>query len=557
MTITIADGRGALWQWDTGRRVKITDGADVKQIHYQNRCFGCSVDVDVEDDGTAIIPDKLLQDYHTLTAYAYVTDDTGAYTMVQQDFAVYKRAKPADYVFTPVEQTTIAEIAAIAQSVRDDADAGLFDGITPHIGANGNWYLGDTDTGKPSRGEIGPQGPKGETGSQGPKGDTGDIGPQGPQGEQGPQGDQGPKGDTGEQGPAGAGVPDGGTVGQLLSKTETGTEWIDQPQSGVQPDWNQNDSTAADYVKNRPFYTGDPVETVLVEESTVPFEDDGGMYIGQLEATFSATVGETYKVSWDGTTYECACVEIIGYPYIGNLSIAGAGPDTGEPFIMAVNNGQEIAIYTADTASSHTISISGMASPVVKIDEKYLPYNLATKSEVEEALYTANDAKAIAENAKIDPIGSIFEYPSTLFSKSGEFIGWYEAMPRLRYDETEGGFRLNYREPNHTSLEDIPFEKFICNESLNFSGLGVDDYIMFLNVWNTSGKKFVDGTAINTKGNVFHIKSNTVDPSTATGIFFEPVMPEYMMINSSTANSAKKFKITVDDSGTISATEVT
>lgn len=28
-------------------------------------------------------------------------------------------------------------------------------GITPHIGENGNWYLGDTDTGKPSRGEKG------------------------------------------------------------------------------------------------------------------------------------------------------------------------------------------------------------------------------------------------------------------------------------------------------------------------------------------------------------------------------------------------------------------
>lgn len=110
MTITIADGRGALWQWDTGRRVKITDGADVKQIHYQNRCFGCSVDVDVGADGTAIIPDELLQDWHTLTAYAYVTDDTGAYTMVQQDFAVYKRAKPADYVFTPTEQTTLSKL---------------------------------------------------------------------------------------------------------------------------------------------------------------------------------------------------------------------------------------------------------------------------------------------------------------------------------------------------------------------------------------------------------------------------------------------------------------
>ena len=29
------------------------------------------------------------------------------------------------------------------------------DGVTPHIGDNGNWYLGTTDTGKPSRGEKG------------------------------------------------------------------------------------------------------------------------------------------------------------------------------------------------------------------------------------------------------------------------------------------------------------------------------------------------------------------------------------------------------------------
>ena len=70
MTITIADGRGALWQWDTGRRVKITDGDGVKQVHYQNRCFGRSVDVDVGTDGTAIIPDELLQDWHPLTAFA-------------------------------------------------------------------------------------------------------------------------------------------------------------------------------------------------------------------------------------------------------------------------------------------------------------------------------------------------------------------------------------------------------------------------------------------------------------------------------------------------------
>lgn len=92
------------------------------------------------------------------------------------------------------------------------------DGVTPHIGDNGNWYIGSTDTGKPSRGEkgdigekgekgdtgaTGPTGPKGDTGLQGPQGIKGDTGPQGPKGDKGDTGPAGPKGDTGEQGPKG------------------------------------------------------------------------------------------------------------------------------------------------------------------------------------------------------------------------------------------------------------------------------------------------------------------------------------------------------------------
>ena len=52
-------------------------------------------------------------------------------------------------------------------------------GITPHIGDNGNWYLGDTDTGKPSRGAAGAPGAAGPAGAPGiyygttqPTGDT-------------------------------------------------------------------------------------------------------------------------------------------------------------------------------------------------------------------------------------------------------------------------------------------------------------------------------------------------------------------------------------------------
>ena len=49
-----------------------------------------------------------------------------------------------------------AEARDIAQSVRDDADNGLFKGdkgdpgLTPHIGENGNWFYGDEDSGIPA-----------------------------------------------------------------------------------------------------------------------------------------------------------------------------------------------------------------------------------------------------------------------------------------------------------------------------------------------------------------------------------------------------------------------
>lgn len=46
------------------------------------------------------------------------------------------------------------------------------DGVTPTIGENGNWYLGETDTGKPSRGEKGEQGDKGDKGEKGTDGKT-------------------------------------------------------------------------------------------------------------------------------------------------------------------------------------------------------------------------------------------------------------------------------------------------------------------------------------------------------------------------------------------------
>ena len=72
-----------------------------------------------------------------------------------------------DKTITPV---TVQKTDGSSQSFKVEAKNGLDgqngkdgkdgvngqDGLTPTIGENGNWFLGDTDTGKPSRGEVGP-----------------------------------------------------------------------------------------------------------------------------------------------------------------------------------------------------------------------------------------------------------------------------------------------------------------------------------------------------------------------------------------------------------------
>lgn len=72
------------------------------------------------------------------------------------------------------------------------------DGITPTIGENGNWYLGDTDTGKPSRGAAGAKGDKGDPGMQGAPGAKGEKGDKGEPGENGAPGEKGAPGADGK-----------------------------------------------------------------------------------------------------------------------------------------------------------------------------------------------------------------------------------------------------------------------------------------------------------------------------------------------------------------------
>lgn len=117
--LTLNDGRSELWQWDTGRTINVP--ADCSQVHFSNKVFGRSIDVNVID-GVANIPDILLQTDKELTAWAFVGTAENGYTKISKIFKVNKRNKPADYVFTPVEQTTLAEIVERLENIESTQD---------------------------------------------------------------------------------------------------------------------------------------------------------------------------------------------------------------------------------------------------------------------------------------------------------------------------------------------------------------------------------------------------------------------------------------------------
>lgn len=303
-------------------------------------------------------------------------------------------------------------------------------------------------------------------------------------------------------------------------------------------------------MKNRPFYTGAPVETVFVEESTVSFADGGGLYMGRLESTFSPTVGETYKVSWDGIDYECTCIESNSILLLGNTNILFGVPDPdGEPFVIGAFNGAELRITTLDTSDSHTFSISRVAEPIVKIPSKYIDkdtsgYIVVHKNSTmtEEDVQKYDDAISHGEAVFIiwnDMCINSIELDGNnlkLETKSGEIY--------LITKNGDGLFAFSDRKlyramfPNSVSMADkvtliTAFGKKVIVSSSSISG-GVGSTDTLFQV-----------AANGAKSKAFDVLGNG-----------EAVAPA-LILYSSTANSTKKFRITVDDNGTLTATEIT
>lgn len=163
-----------------------------------------------------------------------------------------------------------------------------------------------------------------------------------------------------------------------------------------QGDWNQNNATASDYIKNRPFYTTDPVETVLYENDLLELTDASsnfGRPIGAAEFAVPFN-GYTFICVINGIRYEAERKNYNGYDYIGNLSLIFQGEDTGEPYFMIISS--EGGSFFTNVATSGTISLTiiAVSYEVIKIPLKYLP------DEVYDGIRIANIADMTDELAK-------------------------------------------------------------------------------------------------------------------------------------------------------------
>ena len=116
--------------------------------------------------------------------------------------------------------------------------------------------------------------------------------------------------------------------------------------------------------------------TMLMEEQELAFTLSDGVHTAPITNAFEIVKGQTYTVSWNGTEYECMGAVFNSMPLLGNLSIIGAGGDTGEPFIYTYNTSLHAGEFiTHDSSASHTISVKTTGEIVTPMAEEFLPAN--------------------------------------------------------------------------------------------------------------------------------------------------------------------------------------
>ena len=138
-------------------------------------------------------------------------------------------------------------------------------------------------------------------------------------------------------------------------------------------DWNENDSSAKGYIKNRPFYERKDIQ-ILLEGDFTPTDSP------YIEVDMIPLIsGQEYCVIFNETKYQTIAQEPeSGFVFIGNPALFGL-PVSDEPFAVATSTIEgysmitSINLETGPSMEPFSIVISTTETIIKKIDPKFLP----------------------------------------------------------------------------------------------------------------------------------------------------------------------------------------
>lgn len=203
----------------------------------------------------------------------------------------------------------------------------------------------------------------------------------------------------------------------------------------IQSDYNQNDETAFDYIKNRPFYEH---KEVLLDNITVNNGDT-------LDIEFEKE-GDVITVIWDGVSSEkiveqCEVMSgrwTLPYYTIGNQSLlnddSNTFEDTGETYLIQNQKGGSVTTISCDDGL-HILSI--IKSSITKIDSKFMPDNVIMSNPQE---LTEEQKSQVLEN-----IGG----QSKIAGKKGQLVGFDISGNAVAIDSDTG---VNSKEKSPVTL---------------------------------------------------------------------------------------------------------
>ena len=353
----------------------------------------------------------------------------------------------------------------------------------------------------------------------------------------------------------------------------------------VQTDYTQNDSTAKDYIKNRPFYGYVIRNSVLADicsEVTASGEDwvsgDGIMVIGTatrvaIYIDSSISIGDSLQVILNGNSYTCPVEDYSSFATngaigFGDSSLLTSGTVSTYGFVVVLAstlNSDKLdqtkpyvvlmAAVPGSTAPTE-FKIIGDANKIVKIDEKYLPDNIATVGMVQNVSEQADAAKTTANNAK-----TTADAAKTTANNANSMATNAQSMASVAQTTANNAKTIadNAQSTANTAKTTANTAKTTADNA--YSRYGESELWLRGNNSGLSGNMFFSGKP----NEPIYCRVDRCSASNASAparFVFAPnggtsMQVEGINVLQMKSSSGKIFNITVDDSGTISATEVT